>query len=61
MKTSNVTINNKEISTERKEYLAYCEREALNIFNKLKIDILEDIIVSSDNVNICFTRQLNII
>ena len=43
MKTSNVTINNKEISTERKEYLAYCEREALNIFNKLKIDILEDI------------------
>ena len=43
MKTSNITTNNKAISTERKEYLAYCECEALNIFNKLKIDILEDI------------------
>ena len=42
------TINNfktidKELSAERKEYLEYCKREALNIFNKLKIDILEDI------------------
>ena len=43
MKTSNITANNKTISTERKEYLEYCKREALNIFNKLKIDILEDI------------------
>ena len=44
MKTLN-TFNtiNKEISTERKEYLEYCKTEALNIFNKLKIDILEDI------------------
>lgn len=43
MKTSNITINNKELSDERKEYLEYCKTEALNIFNKLKIDILEDI------------------
>lgn len=44
MKTLN-TFNtmNKELSAERKEYLEYCKREALNIFNKLKIDILEDI------------------
>ena len=42
------TLNNfktidKEISSDRKEYLEYCKTEALNIFNKLKIDILEDI------------------
>ena len=43
MNTSNVTVNNKAISTERKEYLAYCEREALNIFKELKFEILKDI------------------
>ena len=43
MQTSNITINsNKEISTERKEYLDYCKTEALNIFNELKFDIAED-------------------
>ena len=43
MKTSNITVNNKAISTERKEYLEYCKTEALNIFNELKFDIVEDI------------------
>ena len=43
MNTLNINANNKAISAERKEYLVYCEREALNIFNKLKIDIAEDI------------------
>ena len=44
MKTLN-TFNtiNKEISTERKEYLEYCKTEALNIFNELKFEILKDI------------------
>ena len=44
MKTLN-TFNtiNKEISTERKEYLEYCKIEALNIFNELKFEILKDI------------------
>ena len=44
MKTSNSfkTID-KEISSDRKEYLEYCKTEALNIFNKLKIDIAEDV------------------
>ena len=41
------TLNNfktidKEISSDRKEYLEYCKTKALNIFNKLKIDIAED-------------------
>ena len=44
MKTLN-TFNtiNKEISTERKEYLEYCKIEALNIFNELKFDIIKEI------------------
>ena len=44
MKTLN-TFNtiNKEISTERKEYLEYCKTEALNIFNELKFDIIKEI------------------
>lgn len=44
MKTFNaIDFNNKEISSERKEYLKYCKNEALNIFNELKFDIVEDI------------------
>lgn len=38
-----INFNNKELSTERKEYLEQCKTEALNIFNKLKTDIAEDI------------------
>ena len=38
-----INFNNKELSTERKEYLEQCKTEALNIFNKLKIDTIEDI------------------
>lgn len=43
MNTLNTIVNNKEISAKRKEYLAYSEREALNIFRELKFEILKDI------------------